>query len=512
MRALVGRDTEMARLESYYRADYPRTLAVYGRRRVGKTALVRAFCENKPHIMFDLTGTSRGRIMDSVSESVAGFTGEDPLETRRRMTDISDLFGFLGNLEPDEKLIVFLDELPDAVAAFDDVPAMLKRYIDGRLEEQNILLIVCGSSVSGMMSEINDDSRPLFGRFPVQMAVRPLPYREARRFHPGLPEDERMRMYAIASGIPMYHLLLSQPTAAEGIRELFLGPVAGLRNETAAFLSREFTNWTAHERILEAISDGATTLKTVSDATGMSKTYCADLLRRLEVAEVVQKRVPYGMKDKSATYRISDGMLAFHYAVLSRAGEAAESEDVEWAFERVRARVDEFYGHRFEDICAQYVRDTRHCTWTGFWEGRVPLLDEDGTMDRDDGGRVVTVGADLDIVAKVDLGEYVATLVGECKFTRGRSGRRELEELIRRTAVAIKDDDNLRYIMFSRSGFTEELEELAEDGRDVRLELVTPDDMGALYDATPKQDINSRCPSSVRAALSRANGDVPSNR
>ena len=201
----IGREDELRKLELYYATEAIRTCAIVGRRRVGKTTLIDTFCEGKPSIRFDL------------------ITGEDSGDVRKRVHDFNDLIGFLGSLEPEERTVVAIDELPDAIELFDDVPSKLMRYVDGRLKRQNIFLIICGSSVSAMLRELNDGGRPLFQRFPIQMMLRSLSYAEASRFHKGLSEADRVRAYAICSGVPLYHELFSAfGSVDEAISELFL--------------------------------------------------------------------------------------------------------------------------------------------------------------------------------------------------------------------------------------------------------------------------------------------------
>ena len=166
----------------------------------------------------------------------------------------------------------------------------------------------------------------------------------------------------------------------------------------------------------------------------------------------------------------------FYHNVLLRYRSLTESDDVDYSYDRMKEAIDSFYGLRFEDVCAQYVRSVRKCLWLGNWSGKVRILDEDGCVCRSESGKVLTEDVDLDIVAEILEGTAKTVLVCECEFTRRRSGRREFEELRYRTSEAI-ENDNIRYIMFSRSGFTDELVEMAEDRPGLHLELVTLDDI-----------------------------------
>ena len=167
----IGRRNELAQLEKYFGSDAISTCAIYGRRRVGKSALIERFCEDKPNIKFNLSGTDSEKMLDHIAMDISRHTGDDPESVRSGIRDFDDLIRFLSSLEPTEQTVVVLDELPDAVSCFKDVSASLMRYIDGDMKNQNVFLIVCGSSISAMMRELNDSKRPLFQRFPIQMQL-----------------------------------------------------------------------------------------------------------------------------------------------------------------------------------------------------------------------------------------------------------------------------------------------------------------------------------------------------
>lgn len=469
----IGRDEELGMLERYYRSESVRTCAIYGRRRVGKTTLMERFCEDKPTLWFNLIGTDPDRVMDNAASVVAGFTGDDPEDVRGRMRDFDDIVGFLETLDPEERLVVVMDEFPDAVGLFRDVPACLMRYIDGRMKRQNLFLMICGSSVSSMVRELNEGSRPLFQRFPVQMRVSPLPYREARRFHPGLSEEEAVRMYAIASGVPLYHELMSAyPSAQEAIEGLFLAKAGALYGEARSALALEVSPLSTYNRVLSLIGGGVEDLNDLAGRAGLSKTRCREIMDTLEMLDVVARRPMY--RGRSSPYHIRDGFLGFYYSVIC-GNEALLDMRPSDAFNALRPRIDTYYGRRFEDVCREFVMSTEVCTWCGGWRGKVPVI-EDGAILRGADGRAVTTATDIDVVAKVVRSDLTLVMMCECKFTSRRCGIRELEELRESVGHAMLGGENLEYVLFSRSGFSSELSDLSESDRRVRL--VSLEDIG----------------------------------
>ena len=153
---------------------------------------------------------------------------------------------------------------------------------------------------------------------------------------------------------------------------------------------------------------------------------------------------------------------------MLRGNEAILEMDPDKAYPVMKERIESFYGPRFEDVCAEYIRDVEICEWCGKWRGKVAVK-EDGRTVKDSDGRTVTVDSDIDVVARVIRGGLRLVLMCECKFTRRRSGRQELEELEDAGNRAKKGGENIGFMLFSRSGFTSELMDLAETRSDLRL-------------------------------------------
>ena len=462
----IGRREELDRLNDYYQSKVVRTCAIYGRRRVGKTTLIDKFCEGKPSIRFNFMGTDKERMLDHAASVIAEHIGSSSTEVRNGLVDFEGIISFLESIDPDERTVVVMDEFPDIVAQFSDAPASLSRYIDARLKKQRVLLVICGSSISAMVRELNDGGKPLFQRFPVQMQIRPLEYREARLFHHGLPEEERIRMYAIASGIPLYHELMSEYDDAESaIKGLFMGKAPALRAEARSVLEIEVSPLSTYQRVLSVIGNGTHDFNDISQKSDLSATRCREVLETMEMLGMVERIRMYRGKD--VPWAIKDGFLSFHFTVL-RGNEAILEMDPDKAYPVMKERIESFYGPRFEDVCAEYIRDVEICEWCGKWRGKVAVK-EDGRAVKDSDGRTVTVDSDIDVVARVIRGGLRLVLMCECKFTRRRSGRQELEELEDAGNRARKGGENIGFVLFSRSGFTSELMDMAETRSDLRL-------------------------------------------
>lgn len=482
----IGRKEELEQLERYFNLDTINTCAIFGRRRVGKSALIDRFCEDKPNIKFNLSGTDPEKMLDHIAMDISKHTGDNPESVRSGIRDFDSLMMFLSSMRPMERTVIVLDELPDAVNCFKDVPASLMRYIDGDMKNQNVFLIVCGSSISAMTRELNNSKRPLFQRFPIQMHLLPMPYDDARKFHPGLSEDDIVRMYAVASGIPLYHKLMSAyDSPRDAIINLLLGETPPLFNESRNLLSIEVSPESTYNTLLTLLGGGTTDVKKLAEKSGLSKTRCREILDDLRFLGIVSEKRLYGRAKKTQEFFIMDGFLDFFYSILA-GNEALLEWDRNDAYEALKGRIESFYGRRFEEVCAQYIRSTERCRWVGRWWGKVPLREEDGSLVRNGSGKVITTDTDIDIVANVVRGDAVFTIMAECKFTKWRCGDNELNELIETSEKALMGGENVLYFIFSRSGFTTKLLEAADIRTDLRIKLVSMDDIREWAESAPE--------------------------
>lgn len=474
MEKFIGRKAPLESLESLYARNSSTTCAVYGRRRTGKTTLLERFCESKRNLFLTIPGRNRDITMAAIGRRMSRFAGREVAPA-----SVFDLVDFLEGIDG-ERTVVVIDEFPRLVSLFPETPALLQEYIDHEMRGQDIMLILCGSSIKGMMEVLNDAESPLFKRFPVQIRIDALRYPEARQFHPGLGEEDRIRMYAICSGMPAYHRELSDMGVREAVETQLLSATAPMRTEAMNSIAVELSPWEEYDSVLVSIENGKTMLEKISDSTGFSTTKCTKMLDNLEELRIVTSETPYGRK-YGKEYRILDGSLRFFYEVIDDKGRRAQFSESGLSYESVKEKVESFYGPRFELVCRQYVADMYDCRYLGSWWGKVPVR-EDGELIRDANGKVVTTDTDVDIVAEVVDGSHVDLMLGECKFTHRRCGMRELEELMENGMQVRKGTENKRYVLFSRSGFTDELMEYIDDHPSLRVDTIVMDGIRAWAD------------------------------
>ena len=449
---LVGRKGYLEEMERRLSNPGIKTMAIWGRRRVGKTALIREFCKGKPHIFLTAVENSYEASMESFGREIDRYTGTECTGT----DNFPDLLDRIAGLDMgDRRFVVVIDEYSYLCKERPECNSHLQRFIDHDLQDSNMMLIVCGSSALVMDDLFNNPNGALYKRFIGPIKVEPLPYYECAAFHPGMSEEDLLRVYAIAGGTPLYHILMRGGTIEECIKDALVGPLAPLREEAEALLTREGVPGLTD--IVMAISRGRTSGKEISDLTGETKESCYGKLKKLELLGIVESLNPMcGAPRKERIYRIRDGLVRLYYGVIAPNMTAVTAYDRDLAYESILPALNDFYGPAFEEECCQFIHRRYHCKEIGRWWGKV-------------GGDY----ADIDIIALCENDGIQFHLVCECKFRNKMTGEREARELELRTQ-ATNGCFNPRYCIFSRSGFTDDLEEYADDKGII---LLTPMDM-----------------------------------
>lgn len=450
----IGRNIELKLLNDAFKQNRSLACAVYGRHMIGKTALLKKFCEGKRSVHLSCSGGTLSRIFESFSSVLEEYIIDCP-----EIDTVDDLTDCLAKLKSRNKTVVILDDFQELTALEPETTEIIGRFIDKRIHDLNMMLIICSASIRQMTTYIDDRDEPLCGRFSSTLKVRPLPYRDARLFHPDMSEEDRIRTYCIAGGIPSYHLIFSENTAKDNIVRHILGPISFFRSMAANSIS-ELTPIQSSGRIMSVLSDGAASLKELSDETGFTGAAIMKTMDMLMMNDIVRKERPLGGK-KDPIYRMTDGPLLFYHRIIQPNCHTAEDDDTELTYLMLEEEMEMSYRPIFEEICKQHILRNYYCIEFGRWWNKRSVDGE-------------TIQEDVDIIAKVLVNNEESTLLCECGFFDRPTDMNDLYNL-KDKRERIRDIGNVRYMMFSRSGFTDELKGYAEAYPSERIELISID-------------------------------------
>jgi len=454
----IGRKNELDSLERAYESNKFELAVVYGRRRVGKTALIKEFIEGKSGIFFVANQESKNDALKRMSQVV--------LETfpvaKTYLTTFDSWEKILEYIQQnvgDRKFVLILDEYPYLASSDSSISSVIQNRIDHFLKNSKIKLIICGSSVSFMEKEVLGYDSPLYGRRTMQIKVKPLNYLESSQFFPNFTEIDRLKAYGIVGGIPLYLELFSAfATIEEAVKELFLSPHGFLYEETMGLLRQELREPMLYNSILGSIAAGSSKLNEIATKTGIVNAQCAKYLRTLENLHIISMELPIGSNaQKGHIYRINDLMFRFWYRFIPENNSLIESRMADYIWDKkIKILLDQYMGYSFEIIAKEFLIEKNKKLELPFvfenigsWWGNNPVTRQQEEID-------------LVAFTKNEI------LVGECKWCNENMGINQLETLKRRGNI-IRQNRKIYYIMFSKTGFTKELEDIQKTDSSIIL-------------------------------------------
>lgn len=447
----VDRLEELAFFERMARKGGPQLILLYGRRRVGKSALMRHWAENSgiPHTYWtaekEPAALQRRKLFNAV------FGGAAPMITFETW---ADCFEAVARVLGDSRHILLLDELPYAVEVEPAVLSAFQNAWDQLFKEKGrAIIVLCGSHVNVMERLLNLQS-PLYGRFTGQWRLKPLPFRALSEFSPKWSAEERVAIYATVGAIPAYlEWLEPNLSYSDNLRQVLLAPGSLFAAEPEFLMYDEMREPRNYLAILKAIGAGAHTLGQIQEATTLDKSNLIGYLARLQELYLVERRTPAGIpprdraRSRKGRYHLSDPYFRFYFRFL-----APHIEDLSYKPERVLPgiyqQLNAYVGlSAWEELSRQWVE------WAAS-TGKLGFIPETIGAHWGEGGQV-------DVVAVSWTQKQM--LLGESRWGNDPAGPAMLQELMVKAKRVVPGQDwQVRYAIFSRSGFTASARQGAE--------------------------------------------------
>ncbi|MCR5625420.1 MAG: ATP-binding protein [Lachnospiraceae bacterium] len=451
-----GRIKQLEKIKKEMLSDEMRMTLIYGRRRVGKSELIKQAIKESGVKSFyyeckQVTEKSNVQSMCQVISEVQNLP-------KLGYTNIEDLFNYVFSTAMKENIVFVLDEYPYLRENVKGLDSILQSLIDKYREKSKLKLVILGSYVDVMKSLLGH-SNPLFGRVDLVIDLKQMDYYESAMFYPNLSDEDKVRIYSVFGGIPYYNRLIDdKKTVKENIIDLIASPGARLENEVSMYLSAEISKIVNANEVFEALARGFTKYSDILSQSHVSSgPTLVDVLEKLIKMEVVEKKAPIndeGNKKKMGYY-ICDNLSLFYYRYIFKYSSQLEIMDPDVFYEKyINPDFEEYYvPHKFEEICRQYlVRQNR--------SGKIePVLEKIGKYYYDD-PKTHTNG-EFDVVS-IDESGYVFY---EVKFRKRKISKEVVDEEIQQ--VMNTGLNCYKYVFFSRSGFSvKETDEIRHIGLD----------------------------------------------
>lgn len=451
------RETELYELNKRYQRGNFECVIVYGRRRVGKTALINEFCKDKPTIFFSALNASSEENLIALSKAIyeKQYSGAGAAPV---FQSYDAALSEITRLSEQERLVFVIDEYPYLAKAEESVSSRLQHIIDHTWQNGKLFLILCGSSMSFMEYQVLGYESPLYGRRTAQFKIQALTYKEMTAFHPNLSNEQQALLYGITGGIPHYiNKLEIENDIDTALMENLFNSAGYLFEEPENLLKQELREPAMYNSVISAIAGGASKLNEIATKVGVETGVCVKYMKVLQELGILKKETPVTEKQgKKTIYLICDNFFRFWYRFVPQNVSAIQSGRIEAIYDiAMKQYFSNYMGLVFEQMCREYLLR---------YETNLPILLSEvgqwwGTNAR------TRKEVQIDIVGTpVEGKEYI---IGSCKYKNEPVGVDELE-LLKEYAAVFGYGTKYHYYIFSKSGFTKGLKELEEKG-EVRL-------------------------------------------
>ena len=461
----LGREKEILDLEKEYNRDGG-FVVIYGRRRIGKTTLIKQFIKSKTAFYFLATKEVESQSMKRFAGVIARTTGNSVLQ-KAAFSDWLDLFQAVADYKPNEKKVLVIDEFPYLVKVNDSFPSILQNAWDEILKDSNVMLILCGSLISMMKKHALSYESPLYGRRTAQMRIAPLPFTTVYE-NQKLSFEEAAEQYSITGGVPKYMEFFSdgQPLY-EQIKENVLSKNGFLYEEPNFLLTDEVQVPTNYFSIIKVIADGNHKLGTIAGILGLETSALTPYLKTLSELGFIEKQVPVTEKNAEKTrkglYFISDNFLRFWFRYVYPYKGELELDNTQISLDELDKDFKEkFVAFAYEDICKEIF--ARLCSdktidFTPSKIGSYWLNDKSGNTQ-------------IDVMAVDTVNKRL--FAGECKYHNQPVDADVYFELVKKVdnSTEIKSafkDYTVIYGVFSKSGFTSRMTDISNSNPNLFL-------------------------------------------
>ncbi len=352
----VNRSEELATLRAWSGVAGGRLALVWGRRRVGKTALLRAFAGGNRALIH--VGASRplAAELSQLQRQIAALPGIADRISRRSLHGWDDFFDVIGELAEREPLLVVLDEFPELLHAAPDLPSILRARWETLVSTTQLRLILCGSATRTMES-LQELRAPLYGRFDLNLQVHPFRPHEAALMLPEMKPADRAIVWGLVGGIPLYLSMWDQHASVQSNLLTLVGrPGARLLTEGELLVDTEGDSGDLGRRVLYAVAGGRTKHNEIADSIGADPTRTLDRLVSLRLLDKVTPVLEDPRRTRRRVYRVSDNFLRFWLGNVDRLRTEIELGLGRTAVTTLVAGLDDLIGAAWEDAARLHLR------------------------------------------------------------------------------------------------------------------------------------------------------------
>lgn len=398
---ITGREKEIALLNKKFESSQSEFVALYGRRRIGKTFLVRNIFQDK--FLFSLTGQAQSNLKQQLANFNMAMQKQHPLLSRKNAENWMEAFQQISEVAEksrSKKKVIFIDELPWLDTARSNFIQALEHFWNSWASaRKDVLLVVCGSAASWMINKLINSKGGLHNRVTQKIKIEPFTLKECEDFiiskNIKLNHYQLVQLYMVLGGIPFYWNAIEKGLSVpQNIDKLCFDSNGTLLNEFTTLFKSLFDKAEKHELIVKVLAKktkGLTREEITNESGVPTGGYLTLLLNELEESGFIRRYTPFGKKERNSLYQLSDFFSLFHLKYIN--GQKVFSKK-HWMKMIDHPTYRAWSGYAFEQVCLAHVSQikmalgiegvaTEVCSWRSTQSKKGAQIDL--VIDRRDG-------------------------------------------------------------------------------------------------------------------------------
>ena len=458
MKKFVNRTEELRFLESEYKREEASLVVIYGRRRVGKTSLIKEFIKDKKALYFLATEESIDMNLDFF-KNLAAEHMNNALLKEAKLDRWEPVFDAL--VQEGERQVIIIDEFQYLGKSDASFPSVFQRIWDQQLKDKSIMVILCGSLISMMVDQTLSYSSPLYGRRTGQIRLKQIPFSYYHAFFMDKPLNELIEFYSVTGGVPKYiEMVKDCHTIWEAIMERVMSSSSLLYEEPFYLLEREVAEIGSYFSVLRAIAAGHHKLGNMATFLEVKQTSLTRYLKVLMDLDILEREVPVTEKNpeksKKGLYRFKDNYLKFWFRfIYPNRSRIEENMNAALGRKILENFIDGHVAYVYEDIAKENLK------------GLLPSTNHNISIRAI--GRWWDKNQEIDIVG---VDEESNTIVfGECKYSENKVGISVLRNLQTKSRHVVWGGPGRveLFALYSINGFTDDLYQYAKERKELIL-------------------------------------------
>lgn len=420
----VDRERELEYLNGIWEENAFRLVILYGRRRVGKTELLKKFLEGKRGAYILLTNESMRENIKYIKDALADALQEEYIR-RLEVENLYDLFKFVKFGK--KRFVIILDEFPFLMEINPGILATFQKIVDEILSKTNVMLILCGSSLSMMEQDVIGYRSPLYGRRINIWKVQPFDFKTIYTIMKDI--EKALEIYFIFGGIPYYLSFYDESISLrENIKKNVLTKGRNLYDEPLILLREEFRESRIYRLILKYLALGYRSLGKLCSVTGMDRGNLSKYLDTLRETGIIEHILPYG-KRRGGIYEIADHFMDFWFRFVYPHRAELEMGNMDIVLNIFDREKNMYFGYKFERLIREllimkFFPELTHYESIGkWWKGE----------------------EEVDIIATSNN----SMLLGECKWSDDVDAERIVSKM--KNIKGIPWNGKIEYAVFAKS-------------------------------------------------------------